>query len=220
MRKRMSVRSPSFLLILLPVFFLASCQDVKKTYWPGGKVKSVVHMKGTLYHGKAEYFSESGDLQLVCTYRDNLLEGPLIRYYPHNRKKEEQRYSRGKPDGLSTVWYEDGGKLSETTYSNGVLSGPYREYHPNQRIRIEGQYLDGFFSGRWLYSDFNGDIIGEGQFIHGTGKQRAFFSDGTVKHEVHYKDNLKDGEEIEYDAGGKIRHVRIFRNDTLIRSLK
>ncbi len=209
------------LLFIFPlVFMLFSCRDAKKEYWPNGKLKSVVHVHGGKYHGKAMFYNPTGDLQLECFYKDNLLQGPLIRYYTFNKKKEQQNYDKGNLDGLSTVWYEDGGKLSETTYMNGILNGPYREYHPDNRIKVQGQYLKGFFSGRWLYFDFSGDIIGEGQFTHGTGNQRSFFSNRKISHEVHYKDNLKNGEEIEYDPTGKVTSIKLFSHDSLIRSIR
>jgi antitoxin component YwqK of YwqJK toxin-antitoxin module len=209
------------LLFIIPlVFILFSCKDTKKEYWPDGKLKSVVHIRGGKYYGKAVFYNPTGDLQLECFYKENLLQGPLIRYYRYNKKKEQQNFDKGNLDGLSTVWYEDGGKLSETTYMNGVLNGPYREYHPDNRIKVQGQYLRGFFSGKWLYFDFSGDVIGVGQFTHGTGTQRSFSPDGIVSHEVHFKDNLKDGEEIEYDQRGKVTFIKIFSRDSLIRSIR
>jgi antitoxin component YwqK of YwqJK toxin-antitoxin module len=214
-------KSRIFLFLFLLVFVLSSCRDEKKEYDRSGKLKSVVHIRGGKYYGKAVFYYPTGDLQLECFYKDNLLQGPLIRYYTYfNKKKEEQNYDKGNLDGLSTVWYEDGGKLSETTYMNGVLNGPYREYHPNNQIRVQGQYLQGFFTGKWLYFNLNGDIIGEGRYKHGTGKQRSFYPDGKVSHEVHYKDNLKDGEEIEYDVSGKVTSIKIFNHDSLIRSIR
>jgi antitoxin component YwqK of YwqJK toxin-antitoxin module len=150
-------------LFLLPlVIMLFSCGNAKKEYYMDGKLKSVVHIRKGKYYGKALFFNSIGDLQLECFYKNNLLQGPLIRYYNYNKKKEEQNYDKGNLDGLSTVWYEDGGKLSETTYMNGILNGPYREYHPDNRIKVQGQYLQGFFTGKWLYFDFSGNIIGEG----------------------------------------------------------
>ena len=137
-----------------------------------------------------------------------------------NKKKEEQNYDKGNLDGLSTVWYEDGGKFSETTYMNGILNGPYREYHPDNRIKVQGQYLQGFYTGKWLYFDFSGDVVGEGQFIHGTGKERSFYPNGKVSHEVHFKDNLKDGEEMDYDLSDNVTSIKIFSHDSLIRSIQ
>jgi len=209
-----------FLFIFPLIFVLFSCRDAKKEYWPDGKLKSIVHIRGGKYYGKAVFYHPTGDLQLECFYKDNLLQGPLIRYYTFNKKKEEQNYDKGNLDGLSTVWDEDGGKLAETTYMNGVLNGPYREYHPDNRIKVQGQYLHGFYTEKWLYFDFSGDIIGEGQFTHGTGKQRSFYPNGKVSHEVHYKDNLKDGEEIEYDLTGMVTSIKIFSHDSLIRNIR
>ena len=213
-------RSRILLFVFPLVFIFFSCREEKKDYWPNGKLKSVVHVRGGKYFGKALFYLPSGNLQLECFYKDNLLQGPLIRYYAYNKKREQQNFDKGNLDGLSTVWYEDGGKLSETTYMNGILNGPYREYHPDNRIRVQGQYMNGFFSGKWLYFDFSGDIVGEGEFTIGSGIQRSFYADGKVSHEVHYKDNLKDGEEIEYNPKGKVTSIKLFRKDTLIRSIR
>jgi antitoxin component YwqK of YwqJK toxin-antitoxin module len=214
--------SPVYLLIylFLAVFIFTSCSNAVKEYYPDGKLKSVVHMKGGKYYGRSVYYNPSGDIQLECFYKDNLLQGPLIRYFNYKKKKDEQNYDKGNLDGLSTEWYEDGGKLSEATFMNGILNGPYREYHNNNRLKVQGQYLKGYFTGKWLYYDLSGDIRGEGQFIHGTGKQRSFYQDGKVSHEIHYKDNLKDGEEIEYDLSGKVISIKIFKNDSLINNLR
>jgi len=210
-----------FLFIILPfVILLSACSDTKKEYFPNGVLKSVVHVRDGKYYGKALFYNSSGDLQLECFYKDNLLQGPLIRYFHYLKKKEEQNYDKGNLDGLCTEYYEDGGRLTETTYMNGVLNGPYREYHPGNRIKLQGQYLKGFFTGRWLYFNYSGDIIGDGQFTHGTGRQRSYYDNGKVSHEVHFKNNLKDGEELDYDPSGTVTGIKIFRNDSLIKSIQ
>ncbi len=214
-----SLLFPLVSLFCLIIIF-SSCGNARKEYYPDGKLKSIVHIKGGKYYGKSVYYYSSGDIQLECFYKNNLLQGPLIRYYHYNKKKEEQNYDKGNLDGLSTIWYEDGGKFSEAIYMNGILNGPYREYHSNNRLKVQGQYLKGFFTGKWLYFDLNGDIKGEGQFTHGTGKQSSFYPNGKVSHEAHYKDNLKDGEEIEHDLLGKVISIKIFSHDSLIRNLR
>jgi antitoxin component YwqK of YwqJK toxin-antitoxin module len=209
-----------FLIVFSLAFLLYSCREAKKEFYSNGKLKSVVHVKGGKYYGKALFYYHTGDIQLECFYKDDLLQGPLIRYYTLNRKKEAQNYDKGELDGLSTMWYEDGGKLSETNYMGGVLNGPYREYHPNNRLKVQGQYQQGFFSGKWLYFNVGGDIVGDGKFIHGTGKQRSYYPDGMVRHEVHFKDNLKEGEDTEYDETGKITSLKIYSRDSLVRIIR
>ena len=215
------MKKKSILLILLPlVLILFSCSDAKKEYYANGKLKSIVHVRNGKYHGKALFYDQSGNLQLECFYKDNLLQGPLLRFFPLNKKKEEQNYDKGNLDGLCTTWYQDGSKQTETTYMNGVLNGPYLEFYPNNRLKIQGQYLKGFYTGRWFFYNFGGDLVGNGQFTHGTGKEDSFFSDGKVSHEVHFKDNLKEGEELEYDSTGRVTSIKIFKHDSLISSLK
>jgi antitoxin component YwqK of YwqJK toxin-antitoxin module len=214
------IKSGLFLMFFLAAFIFTSCREVKKEYYPDGKLKSIVHYRGGKYYGKATFFYPTGDKQLECFYKENLLQGPMISYYIYNKKKEVQNYDKGNLDGLSTVYYQDGGKLSETTYMNGVLNGPYLEYHSENRLKIQGQYLQGFFTGKWLYFDYGGDIVGDGQFVHGTGKQRSFYPDGKVSREIHFKDNQKEGEEIEYDQDGKISSLKIYSHDSLIRKVR
>jgi antitoxin component YwqK of YwqJK toxin-antitoxin module len=177
-------------------------------------------MNGDKYEGRSVYYFEAGGIQLECNYKNNVLQGPMIRYWSFNRKKDEQNYDKGNLDGVSTSWFEDGGKASEATYKQGVLDGPFRQYHPENRIRVEGQYLNGFYTGRWLYYDMGGNIIAEADFIHGTGRERSFYPNGNLKHEVRFKDNLKDGDEIIYDDNRKINTINSYHNDSLIGVIK
>jgi antitoxin component YwqK of YwqJK toxin-antitoxin module len=209
-------RSSLLLFFFAFAIIFSSCRNAREEYYSNGKLKSVIHIRGGKYYGKAVYYYPNGDVQLECFYKDDILQGPLIRYYTLGRKKEQQNYDKGNLDGLSTTWYPDGGKSSETTYMNGLLNGPYREYHPRDRIKVQGQYLEGFFSGRWFYFGMGGDVVGEAKFIHGTGIQRSYFPDGKISRVVHYKDNRKDGEEVEYDPAGKVVSVSLFRSDSLV----
>ena len=210
----------ALLVLFLLAFFITSCRDAKNEYYPDGKLKSVVHVRGGEYYGKAIYYLPSGDIELECFYKDNLLQGPLIRFFRFNKKKEVQNYDKGKLDGLSTTYYADGGTSAESTYMNGILNGPYREYHPYNHLKVQGQYLNGFFTGLWLYFESGGDIVGEGHFTHGTGIQRSFFPDGKVSRVVHFKDNLKEGEDIEYSPDGKVVSIKMFSRDSLIRNIR
>jgi antitoxin component YwqK of YwqJK toxin-antitoxin module len=39
-------------------------------------------------------------------------------------------------------------------------------------------------------------------------------------HEVFYKNNLKDGEEIAYDSIGKVLSLKVFSHDSLVRVVR
>jgi antitoxin component YwqK of YwqJK toxin-antitoxin module len=41
-----------------------------------------------------------------------------------------------------------------------------------------------------------------------------------VRHEVHFKDNLKEGEDTEYDETGKITSLKIYSRDSLVRIIR
>jgi len=208
----------SFLLLLL--ILLSSCKNTKTEYWPNGSLKSEIQMKNKLYHGHAIFWYDNGNKELECYYENNVLQGPKIRYYPSGQKKEEFYYNAGKLDGLSVTWYTDGGKSSECAFINGLMNGPYHEYYPDGAIMVDGHYLGGKFTGKWFYYDSSQKIVGIGNFDHGAGIQRSLYASGNVRKEVHIKDNVKDGEEIDYDVAGKITSIKIFSKGVLKENLK
>ena len=89
-------------LILFTLVF-CSCSNTRKEYYPSGILKSVVHVREGKYYGKSLYYYPTGDIELECFYKDNLLQGPLVRYYSYKKKKEVQNYDKGNLDGLSTT---------------------------------------------------------------------------------------------------------------------
>ena len=49
----------------------------------------------------------------------------------HKHKGQEEIYKDGKEDGLWTVWYENGQKVSEGTYKDGKKDGKYTYWYKN-----------------------------------------------------------------------------------------
>jgi antitoxin component YwqK of YwqJK toxin-antitoxin module len=55
------------------------------------------------------------------------------------------------PDGVVTMFREDGSRLAEMTYVCGVLHGPYRDFWSHGGMSLEGQYRDGLQDGDWRF---------------------------------------------------------------------
>ncbi|MEZ5148616.1 MAG: hypothetical protein R2759_16490 [Bacteroidales bacterium] len=118
--------------------------------------------------------------------------------------------------GKSETYDMNGKKLSEQNYHLDTLDGPYIEFYTSGQPKIEGQYKMGNFDGRWIYYEDDGYIIGIGEFDNGSGKQRGWYRNGTLKQEVSYKDNLKNGREILYNADGTIARIVTYQDDEVI----
>lgn len=209
-----------FYFVVIPLVFFAACKNTKTEFWPNGTKKSEIQLKNNAYNGHAAYWYDNGNKELECYYLNNILHGPMIRYYPNGHKKEGFSYNMGKLDGLFTSWNTDGSKAAESAFINGILNGPYHEFYPDGTLMVEGHYLDGKFTKKWLYYNSEGNIVGIGNFDHGSGIQQGFYSNGKLKRAVRYKDNLKDGEEIEYDIRGDVTAIRVYRKGNLTETLR
>jgi len=206
--------SYAFCWVLL---FFTACSGVKTENWPNGNIKSEITTLHNQRNGPAKYWYEDGTLQMECTYKNNRLEGSLIRYYLKGFKEEQQKYKNDSLNGPGLFWDRLGNLVIETNYLNGKLHGNYREFYPNKQIKSEGFYIKGNIDGQWLYYNEFGQVIGLGNFHLGNGVQRSFYPEnGKVKILTNYKNNLKEGSEIEYSPEGREIIARIFSKGNLI----
>ena len=77
-------------------------------------------------------------------------------------------------------------------------------------MKIKGNYDHGLFSGRWLYYNQSGEIIGTGNYVKGNGLQKAWYPNGSIMREIEYINNLKHGYEKWYDIDGNLESVTFY----------
>ena len=59
----------------------------------------------------------------------------------------------GKKDGLTTKWYENGGKKMETTFKNGKKDGVHIEWYENGKKSIEGEFKFGVLTSKKIWKE-------------------------------------------------------------------
>lgn len=206
-----------FIPFLFLVLLLVSCRHTQKSYYENGELSAKIQIKNGRYHGQAMYYYEDGTIQMVCHYQNNLLDGPMVRYWPNGAKKESYRYVNNKLEGDAQTWDQFSELITETSYRDSLLNGSYKEYYPSGNIKVEGQYVSGNFDGKWMYYDEYGYIIGIGEFSMGTGVQKAFDSEGRLRQQRSYKNNLKDGLEQIWLSNGIIAEENWYEAGNLVR---
>ena len=211
-------RTTIWIVILLPMLFSSCSGGLKKEYWENGKLKSEVSMNGALYEGPATWYYPNGNIQTNCSYHLNLLHGKMTRYFEDGKKQLEALYVEGKKNGVQVTWNEEGRMISRFSYSMDSLNGPFQEWHPNGRIKIKGAYRNGKYQGEWNYFNEDGMIVGKGVFNNGDGLQKAFYEDGSLRMEVPYLLNRKNGIETWYDIQGKTEKINEYKNGKMISS--
>ena len=73
-----------------------------------------------------------------------------------------------------------------------------------------GNYNNGLFQGKWIYYDVYGNIVGAGNYDHGTGVLKSWWGNGNIQREIPYSNNLKHGAEKIYNADGELIEVLFY----------
>ncbi len=84
--------------------------------------------------GTFKYWYENGQCQLVCSYRDNKLEGTYLEYYDNGKPKNKRFYKNGLLEGIEKSWSSEGFLAKVVEYKNGIKHGRFMTYYDNGRV--------------------------------------------------------------------------------------
>jgi major membrane immunogen (membrane-anchored lipoprotein) len=95
------------------------------------------------YAGVFTQYNQSGQIELLCGYSDNKLDGFFARYR-NGRKTEEGIYKNGVYDGVYKKYY-DGKEIAqqEVSYKDGKMDGITRFYDETGNLIMEYEYKNG-----------------------------------------------------------------------------
>jgi antitoxin component YwqK of YwqJK toxin-antitoxin module len=118
MQQQNTIRALTFLCLTFMCLFMfgftAPKEEVRMTYFPNGYIKTSTQYEHGKKNGVFKQFFENGKLQLLRTYKDDVLDGKSIEYYPNGKLKEEVAYQQGK--ALHLRLYDEQGKLILSKY--------------------------------------------------------------------------------------------------------
>lgn len=184
-------------LVLCTLSFVTGAlpEEVKKEYYPNGKIKS------------------------ETTYKDGKPDGPSITYYENGKKDSQIAYENGIPVGRGIFYFEDGNLKEEIAYLDGWNDMKIRSYYLNKNLRLashkendklvetqeyapHGQLL------KEIHFDPNGEMKEEkvydkdGDPLKG-GLLVQYHPNGKVSLETPYRDGKANGLGKQYNEEGK-----------------
>lgn len=192
--------------LLAILFIILSCNGkVKKTYYDNEMVKTVLTYRNGMLNGKAIFYFPDGTKEMECTYINDTLDGTMIRYHKNGKKSLVENYQMGLKQGKRTTYAYNGKILGYEHFVNDTLHGEAREFHSGGGpLKMEAYFDMGLFDGKWIYYDEHGSVVGIGDYSKGSGEQKSWYSNGQIKRIIHYQNNVKHGWEIAYDTQGNI----------------
>jgi uncharacterized protein len=205
----------SLFFLLLSLLF-TSCKDIRKEYYPNGNLKQELTYKKGVLDGPSVWYFQDGKKMMECTYVAGNIEGKMTRWFYNGNYESEGYYSNNRQNGKSTLYFENGEIQIEQNYKNDTLNGTFVEYFPGKQVKTKGGYYMGLWEGKWEYYDDKGLLVGEGNFVKGTGILKGYYWNGRLKREVQYVNNQKDGTETWYKENGLLEKKLVFKQDKLV----
>nr|WP_315145657.1 hypothetical protein [uncultured Flavobacterium sp.] len=158
------------------------------TYYDNTKTKTVVATRE---------FSPKDNSAYTIFYdplKNKVSEGKVVnkvyegewKYY-HKASKTVmtiENYSKGKLEGLRSVFYASGKLAEETIYKNNLKNGPYKQYTETGILIEESNYKNNQYDGLATFRDpDDGNIVSKGKFSDGkkTGIWQFFEKGKLVK---------------------------------------
>jgi antitoxin component YwqK of YwqJK toxin-antitoxin module len=127
-------------------------QGVWKWYYESGKLwREELYVNGKR-EGQLTDYDENGKIILQGTFVDNRKEGQWI--YESPDYKEIGNYIGDEPDSLWTSYYMPSKtKRFEGRFVNGEPNGVHTMYYDNGKKMYSGNYINGMKDGDWRYYD-------------------------------------------------------------------
>ena len=151
--------------------------------------KKTGRFKAGKRHGEWLFYNENGQLLLLQSYKNGILNG-LQNSYNGNGIEYSDNYQNGKLEGVSKSFYNNGKLLSEGHYKTGKQDGTFRNYYGNGQIRWKGNFSQGTTHGLWEQYYENGRLKYIGNYKDGNedGLWNYFNEDGSPQKTETYKD--------------------------------
>ena len=111
----------------------------------------------------------------------------LWKYYHLDSKliMTTENYSKGKLEGLRTVFYINGKVAEEIMYKNNLKNGFYKKYTEKGDLLEESNFKNDVYDGLAIFRDGNGVIVSKGHFVNGKKEGKwQFYEKGKMVKEV------------------------------------
>ena len=191
-----------------------------------------LELLGTIPDGEVKEFNENDQLITLAHYKNNKLNGELIRYTEDGRILSKEmyadgflqgeasyctytrnglltavcRYKNSRLHGERTLTQQDGTLRCREFYKNGHLTGPRLCYYPNGNKEREENYAGGKLEGKRELFFPNGTVWFRENYTNGrlSGERLAFFPNGKIYLEELYTEGLLEGHRNIYAEDGTL----------------
>ncbi|MFH0895832.1 MAG: hypothetical protein V2A54_15460 [Bacteroidota bacterium] len=155
--------------------------------------------------GLFKEFYETGELLAEGYYKDNKRVGEWKYYHKNGKTEQVGKYGNAeKPQGLWKWYYPSGNLRREESFERGLEEGVMKEYSDTNTVIIEGNYVEGLKDGEWKYKAIDYYEVGPYKDDMKNGTWKGYYTDGTLRFEGSFLDEVPDRKHTYYYPNGKI----------------
>lgn len=189
-----------------------------KEYYPNGTLKHEAEFANNKQNGKSIQYYETGELKQTNIFKNNFAVGEGISYYKNGQKNGVTIWKNNKENGTAKFFYETGELQWSIPYQHGKENGAVIKYYKNghkkqiglwekgKELSCEGFYANGNIKWKVPYKNGKRDSL-----------YQTFYKNGTVRSSIEYKNGLRHGFSILYDAKThEIKHKACYQHGKLI----
>lgn len=132
-----------------------------KFWYEDGTIMAIESYKNGILDGLSEFFYENGQLKDSASYNMGKVIGQVKAWHENGQLNSIVTYDdKGKMNGLTWIWQENGILLQEGCFKNDQMDGEWKDYYYSSgRIRMKHHYINGKQVGKWIYFRQNGDTL-------------------------------------------------------------
>lgn len=177
-----------------------------KSYSEKGEIKSEGNRKNFELDSLWKFFNQEGKLLLEIYYKSGKKDGLKITYLDKETVKEN--FQNDVKEGYTRYYYTDGKIKQEIPFIKGLEQGFGKEYAPDGTIITLTEYKKGFIVDRLRIN--RKDVLGKKQ-----GRWFTFYEKGSLRTEITYRDDLKNGYLKEYTENGDLLKISKYVDDVI-----
>ena len=169
---------------------------------------STLELLGNIPDGEVTEIDENGHVLAKSYYKNNKLNGEMIRYNEAGMEILRENYKDGILEGPAqyTTFTQHDILTAKCTYKNARLDGERSLFQNNGILRKKEYYKNGRLNG--VRSSFysNGNLESKENYVDGNleGNRELFFPTGGLWYQENYTKGRFDGQRLGYFASGKL----------------
>lgn len=197
-------------------FYMGGKEVAEQTVAANG---ATLELLGSIPNGPAKEFDENGLMRSEAVYKDNKLEGDLVRYDEKGRVLSRETYRQGQLQGPAQYYAYTGAgvMLTSANYKNSLLNGEWSSSFPDGTPCVLASYKNGKLHGARKAFYQNGNVDCEEIFDNGKlhGKRTLYFPQGKIWYVENYKNGRLDAERFSFFPNGQKRLAEYYADGLL-----